>query len=565
MNVSDFVEVLSFVLLVTALMIPTGNYLYRLMEAGEGPLGRVFLPLERPLYRLMGVDPDAEMDFRAYAKALVFSNLFMMLLGYVVFRLQAYLPLNPDGIPNQSPDLAFNTAASFITNTNWQSYSGETAMSILGQMLGITFLMTVSAATGIVAALAAIRGIRGERSLGNFYRDFTRVVVRFLLPVSFVAALLYVAEGMPQTLLGRVTATTLDGSQQVIARGPVASLEAIKHLGTNGGGYFGANAAHPYENPTPLTNLVHMLLMMLVPTSLLVTFGRATGKMRLAWLLYVGVLVIFLAHFAVVYAAETWGTPALRELGVQGGNFEGKEVRFGIVGASLFTTVTTAATTGSVDNMHDSLTPLGGMIPLFQMMLNTVFGGVGAGFLNILMYVLLTAFLSGLLVGRTPEFLGRKIEPKEMKLLVIALLMHPLLILSPTALALALPGPRESILNPSFHGISEVAYAYASGAANNGSAFAGLNAATPFYNITIGLVMLFGRFVSLLALVAVAASLGQKRVVPESTGTLKVDTPLFASLVVFVIWVVGGLTFFPVLALGPLAEHFTMLVQGVAP
>ncbi|MBT9253462.1 MAG: potassium-transporting ATPase subunit KdpA, partial [Brockia lithotrophica] len=531
MNVPDFVEVLAFVLLVTALMIPTGNYLYRLMEAGEGPLGRVFLPLERPLYRLMGVDPDAEMDFRAYAKALVFSNLFMMLLGYVVFRLQAYLPLNPDGIPNQSPDLAFNTAASFITNTNWQSYSGETAMSILGQMLGITFLMTVSAATGIVAAFAAIRGIRGERSLGNFYRDFTRVVVRFLLPVSFVVALLYVAEGMPQTLLGRVTATTLDGNQQVIARGPVASLEAIKHLGTNGGGYFGANAAHPYENPTPLTNLVHMLLMMLVPTSLLVTFGRATGKMRLAWLLYVGVLVIFLAHFAVVYAAETWGTPALRELGVQGGNFEGKELRFGIVGASLFTTVTTAATTGSVDNMHDSLTPLGGMIPLFQMMLNTVFGGVGAGFLNILMYVLLTAFLSGLLVGRTPEFLGRKIEPKEMKLLVIALLMHPLLILSPTALALALPGPRESILNPSFHGISEVAYAYASGAANNGSAFAGLNAATPFYNITIGLVMLFGRFVSLLALVAVAASLGQKRVVPESTGTLKVDTPLFASLV----------------------------------
>ncbi|RKQ85510.1 potassium-transporting ATPase subunit KdpA [Brockia lithotrophica] len=565
MNGPDFLEVLVFVLLVTALMVPTGNYLYRLMEAGEGPFGRVFLPVERPLYRLMGVDPDEEMDFRAYAKALVLSNLFMMLLGYAVFRLQAYLPLNPDGIPNQSPDLAFNTAASFITNTNWQSYSGETAMSILGQMLGITFLMTVSAATGIVAAFAAIRGIRGDRTLGNFYRDFTRVVVRFLLPLSFVVALLYVAEGMPQTLLGRVTVTTLDGAQQVIARGPIATLEVIKHLGTNGGGYFGANAAHPYENPTPFTNLLHMLLMMLVPTALLVTFGRATGRMRLAWLLYAGVFAIFLTHFAVVYAAETWGTPALRELGVQGGNFEGKEWRFGIVGASLFTTVTTAATTGSVDNMHDSLTPLGGMIPLFQMMLNTVFGGVGAGFLNILMYVLLTVFLSGLLVGRTPEFLGRKIEPKEMKLLVIALLMHPLLILFPTALALSLPGPRESILNPFFHGISEVAYAYASGAANNGSAFAGLNADTPFYNVSIGLVMLFGRFVSLLALVAVAASLGQKRVVPESTGTLKVDTPLFASLVVFVIWVVGGLTFFPVLALGPLAEHFTMLVQGVAP
>lgn len=553
-----FVQVAITLTIFLLLVKPMGRYLVNAFDYNQTALDRVFGPFERLIYRLIGVTEKQSMGWKAYTLAILLSNFIMLLLMYTVLRLQKYLPLNPDGIDNMPSALAFNTAASFITNTNWQAYSGENSLSYLSQMLAITFPMFTSAATGLAVAIAFIRGLAGRKDdLGNFYVDLTRTITRILLPLSFFVALFLVFQGSPQTIHGAVTATTLSGTEQTITRGPVAALESIKHLGTNGGGYFGTNAAHPFENPTALTNLVHMICMMLIPTALVYAFGVMVQNKRQGWSVFAAMSIIFLTMLCVVFFAEYKGTPALQALGVSG-NMEGKEVRFGLAGSALFTTVTTAATTGSVNNMHDSLTPLGGIVPLAQMMLNNVFGGKGVGLLNGLLYVILTVFICGLMVGRTPEFLGKKIEAKEIKLASIALLTHPVIILVPTALAFLRPESMASILNGGSHGISEVLYAFTSGAANNGSAFAGLGANTNFYNIAIGLVMLFGRYISIIAMLAIAGSLVVKPPVAVTAGTFRTDTPLFTMILLVIIMVIGALTFFPALALGPIAEHLGM-------
>lgn len=523
---------------------------------------------ERWTYSLLGIDPAEVMSWKRYGMVLLLSNAAMMILGYFLLRIQDYLPFDSLQRAAQGPDLAFNTAASFITNTNWQSYSGETSLSNFSQMAVITFLMMVSAATGVAAAGGFIRGLSRKSSsdIGNYWVDFTRVIYRVFLPLCFVMALVYVWQGMPQTLSSGAIATTLEGVKQQILMGPIASLESIKHLGTNGGGFFGMNSAHPFENPTPLTNTLHMLSMLLIPSALTFTFGSMLFRRRQGWAFFAAFLVMFVGFLALVYGAEQNGNPLLSAAGVDqqrgmfqsGGNMEGKEMRFGIAQTSLFVTVTTAATTGSVNAMHDSLTPLGGLVPIAQMMLNNVFGGDGVGLINLVTFGILTVFLVGMMIGRTPEFLGKKIEAREMKLVMLAVLAHPFSILGFTALAAVLPSTLDSLANQGPHGFSEVLYAYTSGTANNGSAFAGLNANTPFFNTTIGFAMLIGRYLTLLPMLAVAGSLAAKKSVPEGPGTLSTSTPLFTGLLVFVIIVVGGLTFLPALALGPIVEQLLM-------
>jgi K+-transporting ATPase ATPase A chain len=556
---SGLLQVAVTLLIIILLVKPVGSYLVKVFDGKRTGLDRIFGGPERLLYRLMGVKENESMGWKKYLSAVLLSNFIMLLLMFMVLRLQQYLPLNPDGIANMPAAQAFNTAASFMTNTNWQSYTGENALSYLSQMLAVTFPMFTSAATGFAVAIAFIRGLVGRRDgLGNFYVDMLRSITRIFLPLSFIVALFLVFQGVPQTLAGAVNATTLEGAQQTISRGLVASLESIKHLGTNGGGWFGTNAAHPFENPTALSNLVHIVCMMLLPTSLVYAFGIMVNNRKQGWALFAAMSFLFLIMLTTVFVSEYRGVPALEAVGIQG-NMEGKEVRFGISESALFTAVTTAATTGSVNNMHESLTPLGGMVALAEMMLNNVFGGKGVGLLNGLLYVILAVFICGLMVGRTPEFLGKKIEGKEVKLASIALLIHPLIILGPTALALMRPEAVASISNSGMHGLTEVLYAFASGAANNGSAFAGLNANTDFYNIAIGVVMLLGRYISMIAMLAIAGSLATKRVVPVTTGTLRTHTPLFAGILVMMIVVVGALTFFPSLALGPIAEHLAMI------
>jgi len=525
--------------------------------------------VERGTYRILGVDPAEKMSWKRYGMVLLLSNAAMMLLGYLVLRLQQYLPGDTLGRASQSPDLAFNTAASFITNTNWQSYSGESSLSNFSQMAVITFLMTVSAATGVAAAGGFIRGLSRKTSadIGNYWVDFTRAVYRLFLPLCFVMALVYVWQGMPQTLMSDTIVTTLEGMKQQLVIGPVASLESIKHIGTNGGGFFGMNAAHPFENPTPLTNTLHILSMLLIPSALTYTFGSMTLRRKQGWAFFAASLVMFVAFLSLIYSAERAGNPLLASLGADqvqteilgGGNMEGKELRFGIAQTSLFATTTTAATTGSVDSMHSSLTPLGGLVPIAQMMLNNVFGGDGIGLINLVTYAILTVFLVGMMIGRTPQFLGKKIEAREMKYVMLAVLAHPFSILGFTALACVVPSTLNSLANMGPHGFSEVLYAYTSGTANNGSAFAGLNANTPFFNTTIGLAMLVGRYLTLLPMLAVAGVMATKKTVPEGPGTLSTATPLFTGLLVFVIIVVGGLAFLPALALGPIVEHLLML------
>ncbi len=555
---TGIVQIAITLLIIILLIKPAGSYLVNVFNYEKTKLDKVFGPIEKVLYRIMGVHENERMGWKQYVMALLLSNFVMTMLMYAVLRLQKYLPFNPDGIDNMPSALAFNTAASFITNTNWQAYSGENGLSYLSQMLAITFPMFTSAATGLVAAIAFIRGLTAQKdNLGNFYVDLIRSLTRVFLPLSLLVALFLVFQGAPQTLDGAQTATSMEGAQQVITRGLVASLESIKHIGTNGGGYFGMNASHPFENPTPLTNLVHILCMMFIPTALVYAFGVMIKNKRQGWTVFATMAAIFLIMLATVFFAEYKGTPALQTLGISG-NMEGKEVRFGYSESALFTTVTTAATTGSVNNMHDSLTPIGGLVPLAQMMLNNVFGGDGVGLMNGLLYVILTVFICGLMVGRTPEFLGKKIEGKEIKLASIALLAHPVIILVPTAIAFLRPESMASILNAGSHGISEVLYAFTSGAANNGSAFAGLSANTNFYNMAIGLVMLFGRYVSIIALLAVAGSLATKRMAPATIGTFRTDSPLFALIVFVIIVVIGALTFFPALALGPIAEQLSM-------
>lgn len=525
--------------------------------------------LERGTYRVLGVDPAEPMSWKRYGAVLLLSNAAMMLLGYVILRIQGFIPGDTLMRAAQTPDLAFNTAASFTTNTNWQAYSGETSLSNFSQMAAITFLMSISAATGVAAAGGFIRGLsrRSSADIGNYWVDFTRVLYRLLLPLCFLMALVYVWQGMPQTLSAEAIATTLEGAKQQLILGPVASFETIKHIGTNGGGFFAMNAAHPFENPTPLTNTLHILSMLLIPSALTYTFGSMIANRKQGWAFFAAFLVMFLGFLALVYGSEHGGNPMLTPMGVDqaqtatlgGGNMEGKELRFGIAQTSLFVATTTAATTGSVDSMHASLTPLGGFVPLAEMMLNNVFGGDGVGFINLITFAILTVFLVGMMIGRTPEFLGKKVEAREMKLVMLAVLAHPLSILGFTALACLMPSTLASLANTGPHGFSEVLYAYTSGTANNGSAFAGLNANTPFFNTTIGFAMLIGRYLTLLPMLAVAGVMAAKTTVPAGPGTLSTATPLFTGLLVFVVLVVGGLTFLPALALGPIVEHLLML------
>lgn len=560
---TDIIQFAIILVIMTGLSVVVGRGLVRLFTSTSHSF------FERISYRMLGVDPDEKMSWSRYGLVLLLSNAAMMLLGYFLLRIQQILPGDSLQRASQAPDLAFNTAASFITNTNWQSYSGESSLSNFSQMAVITFLMTVSAATGIAAAGGFIRGLsrRSSADIGNYWVDFTRVIYRLLLPLCFVMALVYVWQGMPQTLSAETVVTTLEGAQQQLIMGPVASLESIKHIGTNGGGFFAMNAAHPYENPTPLTNTLHILSMLLIPSALTYVFGAMVMRRRQGWAFFMAFLVMFVAFLALVYGSERSGNPLMAAFGVDmapsmeqaGGNLEGKELRFGIAQTSLFVTTTTAATTGSVDSMHSSLTPLGGLVPLAQMMLNNVFGGDGVGLINLVTYAVLTVFLVGMMIGRTPEFLGKKVEARDMKYVMIAVLAHPMSILGFTALACLVPSTIASLANLGPHGFSEVLYAYTSGTANNGSAFAGLNANTPFFNTTIGFAMLVGRYFTLLPMLAVAGSMASKKALPEGPGTLSTSTMLFTGLLVFVVLIVGGLTFLPALALGPIVEHLMML------
>ena len=548
----------------TLLTIPMGQWLARGFTSERHGW------LERLSYRVMGVNPQERMGWQRYGAAMVLSNALMMLLGYLLLRLQGALPLNPLEIAAQAPDLAFNTAASFITNTNWQAYSGENSLSNATQMVVITFLMFAGATTGVAAGAGFVRGLArsSAQDIGNFWVDFVRVFWRVLLPLSFIMALVYVWQGIPQTLHAEAVATTLEGGRQQLLMGPVASLESIKHLGTNGGGFFGMNAAHPFENPTPLTNLLHILSMLLIPAGMTYAFGSMLLRRKQGWVLFAACMVMFVGFLSLVFVAEQNGSQLLARAGADqqysltqsGGNMEGKELRFGIADTALFVATTTAATTGSVNAMHDSLTPLGSITPLAQMMLNCVFGGDGVGLINLIQYAILTVFLAGMMIGRTPEFLGKKIEVREIKLVMLAVLVPPACILGFTALAALWPDAAASLNNRGPHGFSEILYAYASATANNGSAFAGLNANTPFFNTTTGLAMLAGRFLTLVPMLAVAGSLAAKATVPPGPGTFPTATPLFMGLLVFVVLVVGGLTFLPALALGPVIEHLQMLV-----
>ncbi|HEY9723893.1 MAG TPA: potassium-transporting ATPase subunit KdpA [Oscillatoriaceae cyanobacterium] len=530
-------------------------------------LDPVCAPIERLLLAITGVrGSPAGMTWSQYALAIVWSNFFMAVIVFGVLLFQGHLPLNPLHLPDVEPMLAFGTACSFVTNTNWQAYSGESTLSYLSQM-ALTFLMFTTAGTGIVAAIAMIRGLVGRADLGNFYQDLIRLTVRLLMPVSVVFALFLCWQGVPQTLASSAQVRGPQGIVQTIPRGPVASLESIKEFGTNGGGYYNANSAHPLEGPTPLSSAVEIVLLLAIPVGVIFTFGAMLRNQRQA-LVVLGVMgVIYLCGLATVAWAETHGNPMLTHLGVNqaagalspGGNLEGKEVRFGQALSVLFAVSTTATMCGAVNCMHDSLTALGGFVPLGQMMLNSVFGGVGVGFMNFMLFGVLAVFLTGLMVGRTPEIFGKKVEKPEIVLASLIILLHPLLILAPSAWSILHGYALASLDNRGFHGLSEILYAYSSAAANNGSAFAGLNADTPWYLLSQGFVMLLGRYLPIIAQLAIAGSLLAKRPVPVGPGTLRTDTALFGALWLAVILIVGALTFFPVMALGPIAEHFAML------
>ena len=562
MTLNGWIQILVFFALVVALTRPAGAYLFRVFE-GTPP--RPFAPLERLLYRLCGVSPDKEQTWQEYATALLLFSAAGTLVTYGLLRLQHLLPLNPQHFGAVGPDLSFNTTASFVSNTNWQSYGGEFTMSNLSQMAALTWHNFTSAATGMGAALAIARGLtrkagpEGARTLGNFWVDQIRCLVHVLLPASIVVALVMVAMGCVQTFAPSFEVTTLEGAKQLIARGPVASQEAIKLLGINGGGFFNANSAHPFENPTPLSNLLQMLLIFLLPAGLTWTYGKMAREQAQGWVIFGAMAALFLAGAALTYASEASPNAALQGLAVDQaqGNLEGKEVRFGIAASALFATVTTDASCGAVNGTHDSFNALGGMWPMINMQLGElVFGGVGSGLYAMLILVLLAVFIAGLMVGRTPEYLGKKVEAREMKLAMLYLLTGPILILGFSALAAVNAGALGSLGNAGPHGLSEILYAFSSATGNNGSAFAGLNANTPFWNTTLGLAMLGGRFLMVIPALALAGSMVGKKVVAPGPGTFPTSGLLFGGLLVSVILIVGALTFLPALTLGPIAEHF---------
>jgi K+-transporting ATPase ATPase A chain len=561
MDAYGILQILIYIAIIVALTPVAGGFMARLFEGRRVLLTPVLAPVERGIYRLCGIDANRDQHWTGYALSLLAVNLAGALALYALQRLQVWLPLNPAGMTNVAPDLAFNTAVSFVTNTNWQSYGGESTMSYLVQMAGFTVQNFLSAATGIAVAIALIRGFsrHTSRAIGNFYVDLTRAVLYLLLPLCVIGAVVLVAQGVPQNLSAYVEATTLEGAQQVIAQGPVASQMMIKHLGTNGGGFFNANAAHPYENPTALVNLIHMVAIFVIGAGLTNTFGRMVGDPRQGWAILAAMGVLFVAGVTATYWAEIQGNPALTALGVDplAGSMEGKEVRFGIALSSLFAVITTAASCGAVIAMHDSLMPLAGMVPLINMMLGEIIiGGVGAGLYGMLIFIIHAVFIAGLMVGRTPEYLGKKIEAREVKLAVIAVLIFPLGALGLGAVGL-LAGP-AAIPAAGPHGLTEVLYAYTSATANNGSAFGGFGANTPLHNTLLGIAMLLGRFVVIIPALAIAGSVAAKRTVPVSAGTFPTHGWLFVALLIGVILVVGGLTFFPVLALGPIVEHLML-------
>ena len=549
--------------LITAIF---GYYLATVFEDVQLPSWlRWLMPIERGLLRLIGQPHSASMSWQQYATALVLTNMLCGLIGFGILVSQQYLPLNPLHQANMEPWQAFNTVCSFITNTNWQSYSGEVTLTNLSQMLGITMCMFLGAASGLVVCLAFLRGLT-HRPLGNYYQDFIRSLVTVFIPLSLLFSLIFVFYGVPQTLTQQVVVSTVEGHTQTIAMGPVASLLSIKQFGTNGGGFFNANSAHPFENPNAFTNWLEIMLELAIPMALVMVLGRWLNDKKQAWLIWSAMMLMFLLFWGTATYFETHGNTALQSIhGVvtDGGNLEGKEIRFGIAPSTLFVTSTTSTSTGAVNTMHDSLTPMGGFIPLWDMMLNVVFGGVGVGLMGFLLYGILAVFLTGLMVGRTPEIFGKKIEKAEMVLASLAILLHPLLILVPTAIAVMTPMGLSSLNNVGPHGLSEILYAYTSAAANNGSAFAGLNANTPWYNISIGTVIVLGRYVSIIILLALAGSLLSKTRIQPGPGTLKTNTCLFMTVWVAVILIVGALTFIPVLMLGPVAEHLAMQTHHV--
>lgn len=561
MTINGWVQILIFCAIIIALVAPLGAYMTRVFNGERTFLSPLLRPVETGLYRVAGIDEAREQHWLTYTVAMLLFHVVGFLFLYVLMRFQEFLPFNPQGMSAVAPDLAFNTSVSFISNTNWQNYAGESTMSYLVQMLGLAQQNFLSAATGIALAVAMIRGFSraSARTVGNFWVDLTRGTLYVLLPICVVGTIALVALGVPQNLSSYVEATTLESARQTIAQGPVASQMMIKHLGTNGGGFFGANAAHPYENPNAITNLIHMVSIFAIGAGLTGVFGRMVGDRRQGWAIFAIMGVLFVAGVVVCYWAEASGTPGLHALGLGGGNMEGKEIRFGVPLSALFAVVTTAASCGAVNAMHDSLTALGGMIPLINMQLGEIIiGGVGAGLYGMLLFIVVAIFVAGLMVGRTPEYVGKKIEAKEVKMAMLAILVLPLMYLGWTAIAVINPAAVASIANPGPHGFSEVLYAFVSQTANNGSAFGGLSGNTLFYNVAGGIAMLVGRFIMIVPAMAIAGSLAMKKTAPQSSGTFPTTGALFVGLVVGVIMIVGGLTFFPALALGPIADHVAM-------
>ncbi|SFV32242.1 potassium-transporting ATPase subunit KdpA [Hyphomicrobium facile] len=561
MTLVGWAQIALFCAVVIALVKPLGWYMNRVFSGERTFLSPVLRPIENSLYKIAGVNERSEQDWLTYAVSMLIFHIGGFLILYVLLRTQGFLPFNPQGMTAVAPDLSFNTAVSFITNTNWQNYGGETTVSYLTQMLGLTHQNYLSAATGIVVAIALIRGFAraSTRNIGNFWVDITRCTLYVLLPICIPLALFLVWDGIPQTLGAYVDATTLEGAKQTIAVGPVASQVAIKMLGTNGGGFFNANAAHPFENPTAFSNFIQMVAIFALGAALTNVFGRMVGNQKQGWAILWVMGVLFIAGVAVCYWAEAAGTTGINDLGLVGGNMEGKEVRFGIPASALFAVITTAASCGAVNAMHDSFTALGGMIPLINMQLGEIIvGGVGAGFYGMLIFIVIAIFVAGLMVGRTPEYVGKKIEAKEVKMAMLAILVLPLMYLGFTAVASVLPSALASIANPGPHGFSEMLYLYTSSTANNGSAFAGITGNTPFYNITGAIAMFVGRFFMIVPALAIAGSMAEKKIVPPSAGTFPTTGGLFVGMVVGVIVIVGGLTFFPALALGPIVEQISM-------
>ena len=569
MTANGFIQIALYCVVVTLLVKPFGLYMTRVFNGERTFLSPLLRPVERVFYSLSRVNESEEQSWIGYGLAMLTFSLMGFLALYALQRLQAVLPFNPQHLDPVGPDLAFNTSVSFVTNTNWQSYTPETTMSYLTQMAGLTMHNFVSAATGVALAIALIRGFarRSMQTIGNFWVDMTRTVLYVLLPISVVVGLFFVWQGMPQNLNAYTEVTTLEGGKQLIAQGQVASQEVIKMMGTNGGGFFNANSSHPYENPNALTNFVQIVLIFSIGAALTNVFGRMVGKERQGWAIFAVMGILFLAGTFTVYAVESQGNPAFAEFPVDarpsalqaGGNMEGKEVRFGIANSSLFTTITTDASCGAVNTMHDSLLPLAGMVPMVNIMLGEIiFGGVGSGLYGMLLFAIVAVFVAGLMVGRTPEYLGKKIEAREVKMAMLAILILPLSILGFTALAVVVTPGLAGMANSGPHGFSEALYAYTSATGNNGSAFAGLSANTPFYNTTLGLAMWIGRFLFIVPMLAVAGSLAGKKIVPASAGTFPTDGGLFVGLLIGVILIIGGLTFFPALALGPIVEHLAM-------